>query len=369
MSKILFYRNDFGENIHRQLEDGWGGVGYYRIIKPFEYLKGHVKEMIGIKMQSKKWADIFKEYDVLWCSYFSDPHQASQMFYHRDLYKKKIIIDLDDNYLDILPSHHLYDRFKPTKKERAFLSTIISFADAITVSTEPLRQKIDSHLRKVYGLEKKIFVIPNMNEIKEWNFKPVEKDPNKIVIGYAGSNSHTEDLKMFLPSLGKIMDKYPNVYFEISGSIGKHNADELFKGFSDSAISRCDAVPSTWGFKEYPEHLSKMKWDIGVAPLIDDAFTVCKSHIKWLEYSMYKIPTIASRVYPYFVPNFDRETITDEVNGLLVKPSEWFDALERLIIDKSFREELGSNAYDDIKTHWQYGEAFSNALEEVVKSL
>lgn len=37
--KILFYRNDHSANVNRKLEDGYGGVGYYRIVKPASQIK------------------------------------------------------------------------------------------------------------------------------------------------------------------------------------------------------------------------------------------------------------------------------------------------------------------------------------------
>ncbi len=368
MKKILFFRNDFAANAQRRVEDGYGGVGYYRIIKPYEYTKGHKLEIVGINLEKRKWADIFKDCDVFWASYFSDPHQASQMYYNRDKYKKKVIIDLDDNYLDVLPNHPLYDRFKPTKKDKAFTSTILSFADVITVSTEALRQRVDKHMTEMFGLKKKIFVLPNMNEVKDWNFKPAKKHKDKIVIGYSGSNSHHEDLAMMLPSLGKVMDKYPNVYFEIMGAVGKSNID-LFSCFSESARKRSDILAPTWGFEDFPRRLAELKWNIGVAPLADNAFTRCKSHIKWLEYSMYKIPVIASKVYPYYVPCFGKEVIEDGKTGLLVQPNEWVDALEDLILNEEKRITLGKNAYETIKRDWQYGQEFSDVIDEIIKAL
>ena len=246
--KILFYRNDFSANVSRQADDGYGGVGYYRIIKPAQYIKGHEVTVLGTGLTKKGespeklWTRIFKDYDVFWTTYFTDPQWASAMFYHRDKFKKKVVVDLDDNYLDVPVSHPLYDGFKETKRDKAFLSTILTFADAITVSTETLKQRVAEHLKKVYNMEKPIFIIPNMNDINDWKFKPAPKHKDKIVIGYAGSNSHDEDLKMMFPALAKIMDKYPNVYFETLGAVGKKNLD-LFLPFSKEAQLRCDIIP------------------------------------------------------------------------------------------------------------------------------
>ncbi len=370
--KILFFRNDFNANAIRQVDDGYGGVGYYRIVKPAEYC-GVEHTVVGSdlykfgKTPEKKWTKIFTDYDVFWTTYFNDPQLASAMFYHRDKLGKKVVIDLDDNYLDVQPSHPLYDKMKPTKKDRAYVSTILSFADVITVSTLPLKQRMQEHFKQVYGIDKTIIVVPNMNDIKDWNFKPVEKNKDKIVIGYSGSNSHYDDLKMMFPALARIMDKYPDVYFESIGALGKENI-ELFACFSEEAKLRCDILASTWTFNEYPEHLSKHKWDIGIAPLVDTDFTRSKSPIKFFEYSMYKIPTIASKVYPYYVPSFDKDVITHEVNGLLVNDEEWFDALEKLILDKKEREFLGQNAYEYVKENWQYKE-ISSEIDKVIKAL
>ena len=376
--KVLFHRNDWRSNMVRQSEDEYGGIGYYRIVKPAEFVNRETYDVdiVGAKFSKQKeskeqrWKRIFETegYDIFWCSYFIDAEEASAMFYYRDKCNKKVIIDLDDNYLDTPKMHNLYDRMKEGKRDKAFLSTILSFADVITVSTEPLRQRLQDHMKKVYNLDKKIMVIPNMNDKKIWDNELVAKNNDKIVIGYAGSNSHYEDLQMMLQALAKIMDKYPNVYFESMGALGKDNL-ELFVPFSNEARMRCDILPSTWTFKAYPKHLASMKWDIAVAPLIDSAFTRSKSHIKFLEYACCKLPIIASKVYPYYVPCFGIETIKHEETGLLIKPSEWFSALEDLILHKDKRQKLGENAYNYVLENWQYNDKYADAIDKVLKAL
>lgn len=379
--RILFYRNDYGANVNRQMVDGYGGVGYYRIVKPSQYLKGHDVDVIGIKLNKKgeaseqRWSKIFKTYDVFWTTYFHDPQEASQIFYHRDKFKKKVVIDVDDNFFDIDPTHPLYDTFKPTKKNRAFTSTILSFADIITCSTEPLKQRLLEHFRSISNMlnikniEKKIIVIPNMNDLKDWKYERLPSRKNKIVIGYTGSNSHYKDLEMVFPAIAKVMHKYKNVHFEVMGSLTEKDAITLFEQFSGDARNRCDLLPPTWTFKEYPKTIAKQRWDIGICPLIDSPFTRSKSHIKFLEYSSYKIPVVASRVYPYYVNSFGRDVIEHEKTGLLCKPSEWEAALESLIVDENKRKTLGENAYNHISEKWQYNQDFSDALEKVLKAL
>jgi glycosyltransferase involved in cell wall biosynthesis len=215
-------------------------------------------------------------------------------------------------------------------------------------------------------MKKNIQVIPNMNDLKDFDFP--KKKSEKFIIGYPGSNSHHDDLQLIAPALGNLMKKYKHLHLEIVGAVDKQQL-YLFKEFDLESLERCNFISGTWTFKEYPELIANSGWTIGIAPLVDSAFTRSKSHIKWMEFSCFKIPVIASRVYPYFMESFKREVIEDDKTGLLVKPKEWENALESLILNESKRKELGENAYNAIKDRWQYGEDFSKRMDEVINSM
>lgn len=373
MAKILVNFADFLHTEERKKQNTYGGIGYYRQIKPSEQIKGHNVRVIGKEIAyfdslEEQWDTIFKENDVFWTSYFSDDRNAGAIFYNRDKYKKKVIIDLDDNYLDVPESNLSYEKYKAGTKDRAFLSTILYFADALTVSTEPLKQRLLEHFRSVEVPDKKIYVIPNMNDIKDWVFPLAEKEKDKIVIGYSGSNSHQDDLKMVMPSIAKIMKKYKNVHFQLIGAIAKDKVKEYFgrAGFDDDCLSRIGLLPATPTFKEFPEYLLSQKWDIGIAPLVDTAFTRSKSHIKWMEYSMMKIPTVASRVYPYFMDIGNRKTIQHGETGYTVRDNEWEKYLSKLIEDKTLREDIGMAAYEYVRDNWQYKDGEINDTVSVL---
>lgn len=373
MKKILINFGDYNYNVQRRMENTYGGVGYYRLIKPAEQVKklddvevtvwGTEIKKAGHTLE-EQWNNVFTNFDVYWTSYFASAEAAAAIFYHRDKHKKMVILDIDDNYLDILPTNPLFAEFGPGKHKRAYMSAALSFADVITTSTEPLKKKIEDHMLKVHGLHKNVVVIPNFNDVKDWEFEKKENTGNKITIGYSGSNSHQDDLLMVMPAVRKVMEKHDNVYFQCLGAMDSKYIPLYFKGFGDKLLKRCDIVASTQTFKEYPKWLAKQSWDIGIAPLVDSPFTICKSHIKFMEYAMYKIPTIASRVYPYFMPLMGRDVIEDGVNGLLVKPTEWEAALNRLVEDKELRDTLGRAAYESVSRDWQYE---NSGIDKIVK--
>jgi hypothetical protein len=376
--KILIAYNDWNHTPERRKENTYGGIGYYRQIKVAEQIQDHEVTVIGqeLKLYGKdlesQWDTIFTEFDVFWTSYFADDKAAAAIFYYAQKHGKKVIIDVDDNYLDVPESNQLYDRFKTGKKDRAFLSTILSFADALTVSTEPLKEKLQSHIKKVHGIDKPVFVIPNCNDINDWLYAPVPKEKDRFVIGYSGSNSHKDDLEMVLPAIRDIMAKHPHVWLELLGILSVHDLKGMLGGFTDDMLMRIATVGATPTFRKYPRWLAERPWNVGIAPLVDTAFTRCKSHIKWMEYSMYEIPTVASRVYPYFMELEGKETITHGETGYLCKPSEWFSTLDHIITNYDEAAEVGRNAYKYVGKRWQYdtssiNESVNEMLETVSK--
>jgi glycosyltransferase involved in cell wall biosynthesis len=369
--KILMHYNDYGINVNRKMADSYGGVGYYRIIKIAEHLKKNgfdVTVVGGVEFNKfgdtleERFDKIFTEFDILWTPYFYNDVSASCMYFMRDKHNKKVVVDIDDNYLDIPESNLLYEEFKFGKRNRAFLSTVLFFADHIVTSTYPLKERLTDHFKSIHQTDKEITVIPNLNDIDDWNFTTVEKNDNKVIIGYSGSTSHKDDLKLVLPSIVKLMQKYSHVDFQIVGLLGIEDAKTFFNGIPQDILNRMGMVGATEMFPDYPEFLAKRGWDIGIAPLVDTPFTRSKSSIKWLEYSMYKIPTVASRVYPYFVDVGGRKTIEDGKTGLLCRKNDWENNLERLILDKDLRKKLGENAYAHIKDNWQYKDSNINEI-------
>lgn len=360
--KILFNFLDWNHNKERKKLNEYGAVSYYRLINIAKNIVGHEvtimgKEALHFGDATHNWDKVFQEYDVLWLSSVYGEMNISAIFYWAQFHKKKVIMDIDDNFLDLPESNEMYSKFAPGKKERALFSASLSLADVIVTSTEPLKARLQKHFKEVHGIDKKIVVIPNMNQASDWDYPVKKRDDGKIIIGYAGSNSHQDDLMMVMPALAKILNKYPNVYLEMMGSVPKEKVKDYFGkvGFTDDSLMKISLTPATLMWKTYPEHLAKQGYDIGIAPLVDSNFTRSKSHIKFMEYAMYEIPIVASRVYPYYMEIDGREIITDGETGFLCKNlDEWEDKLSRLIESKELREKIGKKAKEHVLDNWQY---------------
>jgi len=138
------------------------------------------------------------------------------------------------------------------------------------------------------------------------------------------------------------------------GGIELYMIKELFDQFTDEMFNRVKVIGGTPSWKKYPRALSRRKWDIGICPLINDEFNRNKSHIKWMEYATFKIPAVASKVYPYYKKIQGVKTITDGKTGFLASnTNQWVKKLDKLIKSEELRDKIGQNAYDHIQKEWR----------------
>ena len=80
-------------------------------------------------------------------------------------------------------------------------------------------------------------------------------------------------------------------------------------------------------------------WDIGLAPLRQNGFNVCKSDIKLLDYAAIGAAGVYSRVAPY-------ASIAERGLGLVADadPDAWAEALNQLIGDAALRGRITETA-------------------------
>jgi glycosyltransferase involved in cell wall biosynthesis len=90
------------------------------------------------------------------------------------------------------------------------------------------------------------------------------------------------------------------------------------------------------------------RWDVGIAPLIGDAFDQFKTDNKYREYAGCGIPAVYSRVSPFV------ETVRHGATGLLVEneAAEWIAALEQMVRSPDLRASIAAAASDDVRRNY-----------------
>lgn len=376
MKKILMITTDWAVNEYRIKNNAYGGVSYYRIVKPAQYLRRwfdvdimgkEIKDESEGKDEIQYMYNLVSKYDMVITKQVDSPQTCANVLFCCQRLGVPLVVDLDDNYYDIREDQPGYKYYHKGSQSRAVFSAYLSLADAVFVSTEPLKKKYTEALKEIYGIEKDISVLPNSFDFDDFNYPRGKSD--KLVIGYTGSITHNTDLDIVLPAIREVMKRNKNVEFHVLGAITTQYALNVFSEWDDDEKNRVLLFGGSEAFDKYPELLMSQKFDIGIAPLFDDEFNRGKSHIKWMEYTAMGIPTIASPTYPYKDKILGKNVIKHGKTGLFANTKdEWISELQKLIDNEELRGVLAKNAQKQIEKEWLYKDnikLWKNAIEKV----
>ena len=229
-----------------------------------------------------------------------------------------ILTEIDDNMLstpEYNPANPLYN---PKSELREIAIRQFKESDGLIVST--------SYLAEIYSdFNSNINVVPNAIDTVMWN-KTKKKSKPGIRIGWAGGGSHNDDLAILKNVIPAITSKHKNVKF-----VFFHGCPEWLR-----SIKGVEFHPKYARIDKYPQAIASLDLDIGLAPLVDNAFNRGKSNLRWLEYSALGVPCVASNVRPF------AECIRGGIDGLLADGEEEFiSCLNRLIENKDIRKKMG----------------------------
>ena len=374
--KIAFILTDWNTNKHRRITGEYGGVGYYRAVKPAESLRklGHDVDVLGKDFNKEVQAlekgtfdayqELLKDYDAVVIKQVDTALAPRIIGACKSLYIP-IIMDLDDDFMEVDESNPAYNQgYDKGGQKRAFSLVALSMCDGLFASTQALADSMRKHLKTILDIEMPIYVLPNCSVKDEWKIQLGKK--KGFTIGWHGSITHDEDLMLALPSIREIMLERPEINLELIGGIRQESVPVLFKDWGEliDRVKFTKGTPSWVGFQDL---IGTRNWDIGIAPLKDTKFTRAKSHIKWMEYTLSGIPVIASNTTVYRDKNVN-DIIEHRKTGLLCNDNEWKKTLLELIDDEKLRVEILTNAYIKMD-EWEYDKnihLWEKALKNIV---
>jgi O-antigen biosynthesis protein len=204
------------------------------------------------------------------------------------------------------------------------------YVKVCTTSTTYLAEKLRGH-------GKQVFVVPNKLSKKDVEIAAKVQTSNvkrqtSIRIGYfSGTHSHNKDFATITEALVRIMEKYSSVELFLVGPLDVES--ELNK-FS-KRIKQFPYVPREKHFKNIASV------DINIAPLeIGNPFCESRSELKFFEAAIVKVPTVAAATQTFC------EAIEDGIDGFVASTdAEWFEKLEKLIVNKEVRKAMAEKAY------------------------
>lgn len=327
------------------------GIWYHRIEVPS---RGLSKRGNGVKQVAigTTMPDEFMEYPstvVFGRIYPEAAHPVELM----KAYKKqgtRVLYDLDDDIWAVDPSNPSKNVSNVFKDQ---YEGLIKECDAVTTPSPIIAKKIQKLCKG-----KKVYICPNAIDFNDYKERPHEHD--QLIIGYMGAASHWKDLTLIVDVLEKLYEKY-DFTFVLQGVTGGDFESEMLScqkllqqnlqpeqnDYFRDALSFYDKLKK---IKMYhlpfflpeinPMKLSMADFDIGIAPLEDNEFNHGKSNLKFYEYAAVGTPCLASDVEPY------RQECTYLAKNTF---KDWYNKLEKLIVDKDFREKLATDQQNWVK--------------------
>ena len=271
------------------------------------------------------------KFDMIVAPRLVDLHYLT-MFQALQLQGVAIVYETDD-LLSQVPEYNPH-RVHATRAAAEVRAQIVDMADALFVSTPELRDAL--------GYPDKTFVLPNAIDTETWRTheRAVEApDRTPVTIVWQGSPTHSEDLKVAVPALKRILARFksqvrlafwgdvPEAFLTSVDKQGRRRVAPKWQG-QIMLMPPCD-------IGEFPERYIEADVDIAIAPLVENPFNQSKSELKVLEAWARGIPVVASAVAPYL------RAIDHNVNGLIARDThEWVTELVRLIGKPSERVRL-----------------------------
>jgi len=287
------------------------------------------------------------------------------VIFHRNYYRltemKKIIkfcrkrdiptvMEFDDYVLEVPTAYASHNYYESIKDD---LKAIFKQVDALIVTNERIKEAYRRY-------NPNIFLLPNLIDEKIWKKPVLQKKgvDDKIIIGYAGAQSHAYDFENVISAIQYILSKYKDRI--ILRFIG-------YQPIEFSNLPNFEHIPMINSYKKYASALLNSDFSFALAPLKKDIVTKYKSNIKYLEYSACGYPGIYSAVEPY------ADSIKNKETGLLVSNSseDWIAAMEEMIKDATLRKTIAQNAYNDVRQNYSMNSGAvqcKNVLEQIAHS-
>lgn len=268
----------------------------------FQCPKCHQIFPFSVKQWKEKVQEIMEWSDLIVMQRVTDLSHLKLIEKIQNEYKKPVVIESDDNYFEVPPSNPGYQYYKPRLK---IVEEMYQIASAHTVTTPYLKKVVSQYHECVEVIPNSldcdlIEAQPTLNHVNVMNKKNqhipfeayLDARKNKKVIGWGGSPTHGEDLKIIIPAIKRLLRRHEDeVLFAFCGYIHR----ELFELIPEKQLFLFGLVPMEIYYSLY----QTIRFDVGIAPVAENNFNKAKSSLKILEYMNLNIFPVASQFETY----------------------------------------------------------------------
>ena len=288
-----------------------------------------------------------KKYDLLLIEYELLPYFPALFEYLLDKRRVKYIVDYDDAVF------HKYDMSQNVLIKKVLknkIAKVMQYAKRVIVCNAYLEAYAKKYNAHTFRLPTVVLLDNYKKQMQTYH-----KEEGTFVIGWVGSRTTSVYVLEILPTIEKFVKTYANVRFDLVGF------DRTLLPKEESEKYHFNVIDWT----EEREIANILAFDVGIMPLYDDAWSRGKCGFKLVQYMSCKKPVIASPV------GMNCTLVKEGENGFLANTmQEWFDAFERLYLDKRLREKMAENNFHMIKSEYNHDmncQRYSELIKMVLK--
>lgn len=244
---------------------------------------------------------------------------------------KPVIYDLDDNFFEI-PLTSDVARYHRAPERLQQLTRYLTHASLVRVYSEALRERVSQLNTDAVAVDGPVdwSLIPSRQRRRNTNTVRMVYPTSRVVDDLAG---------LFLDDIERLLTTYAG------------RLEIFFWGYHPRELCGHPAVrflPFIANYDQFFRQFASSGFDVGLAPLRNDAFHRSKSDLKFREYAACRIVGVYSNVGAY------ARVVEDGVTGLLVsnRPGAWFDAVGRLIEDLRLRQAIEERAREYARSRY-----------------
>jgi len=241
---------------------------------------------------------------------------------------KRVVFDIDDYLIEVpdyLSVHQHCLNMRPG------LEVMLRQADAVSVSTAPLREKLLDY-------NPNVFITPNY----AWTSNPP-------IAHYETKGTAPEDrIRVIVASSDSVRVDF--LVAALQELVGKEHIELVGIGppgdFLREVGLQVDVAP-IMPHEQFKAYIASRDNTIALIPLDDNEFNNCKSAIKYFDYALAGVPCVCSNVAPY------TSAVEDQVTGLLCADvtGDWIAAIRQLLRSAEHRGRLAAAARDHVNNH------------------
>lgn len=230
------------------------------------------------------------------------------------LAKKPMVFDFDDAIQIALPSP-VYGKAATWLKYPQKTPQIIRMSHSVIAGNHHLEEY-------AHTLGARVTVIPTVMDEGIVRPRPFDAAPNKkLVLGWMGTHSTLPYLESLFPVLQQLAKRYDFLVRIIGGG-------------RPVQVPGVEVDNRAWTLNGEVSDLQS--FDIGLYPIIEDAWSLGKSGFKAIQYMAVGIPVVCSPV------GATCDIVKDGVHGFLpISDEQWIERLSQLLEDAQLRQSLG----------------------------